>query len=208
VFVTFAIWPGTVGGSLAYRAELGERRQRSIALLAPSVLGALVGSFLLLSTSQRAFDAIVPFLIYFACLLLALQPRLGRLAAMGGLHVEDVTRTPPLLHIGIFLVAIYGAYFGAGIGILMLAILGILAPDNLHHSNAIKGLLALVINFTALVIFALRADVAWTPAAIMAVASITGGYLGVRLARKIPAPMLRIGIVIYGVMIATVLLLR
>ncbi len=204
---TVAIWPGTIGGSLAYRREIGERRTRVIALTLPSIAGGLVGSLLLLSTSDQVFRAIVPFLIYFACVLLWLQPRLSKLTMFGASSVADVQSTSPLLHAGIFLVAVYGGYFGAGIGILMLAILGILATDNLHHNNAIKGILAMVINFTALVVFALRADVAWGPAAIMAVASILGGYGGVHFARRISARVLRAGIIVYGVAIATVLLL-
>ena len=205
---TVAIWPGTIGGSLAYRRELGERGTRVAALTIPSVLGGLVGSVLLLSTSDQAFRAVVPFLIYFACILLYLQPRLSKLTMLGVRSADDTTTTSPMLHVGIFLVGVYGGYFGAGIGILMLAILGILAPDNLHHSNAIKGMLAMIINFTALVVFALRADVAWGPAGVMAVASIVGGYVGVHFARRISPRVLRTGIIGYGAVIATVLLLQ
>ena len=158
--------------------------------------------------SDQAFRAVVPFLIYFACILLYLQPRLSKLTMLGVRSADDTTTTSPMLHVGIFLVGVYGGYFGAGIGILMLAILGILAPDNLHHSNAIKGMLAMIINFTALVVFALRADVAWGPAGVMAVASIVGGYVGVHFARRISPRVLRTGIIGYGAVIATVLLLQ
>ncbi len=205
---TVAIWPGTVGGSLAYRTELGERKRRLLLLLTPSVLGALFGALLLLSTPQAAFDAVVPFLIYFACALLALQGRLMRLTQSMRFISADVTQAPLLAHLGIFAIAVYGGYFGAGIGILMLAVLGVVAPDTLHHSNALKGMLALVINFVALVCFAILAPVAWGVAVFMAVGSVAGGYFGVRVARRVDPRILRWLIVGYGLVVATILLLR
>lgn len=205
---TVAVWPGTVGGSFAYREELGERRQRLLALLPASSLGALTGAGLLILTPQAGFAAAVPWLIYFASALLAFQSRLSRLAGSSGLNGADETSTPPALHVGIFLIAVYGGYFGAGIGILMLALIGILTPDTLHHSNALKGMLALVMNFVALIAYALFAEVAWAPAGVMAVAAILGGYAGVRIARRVNPLYLRMGIVAYGLVVATVLLLR
>jgi uncharacterized membrane protein YfcA len=205
---TVAIWPGTIGGSLAYRGEIAERRRRALSLLPASILGAASGAALLLLTRPGDFARVVPWLIYFACVLLAFQGRLARVAVARGMHAAADEPVPPVLHIAIFFVAIYGGYFGAGIGILMLAFLGIVAPDTLHHSNALKGLMALVINFVALVAFALFSSVAWGPAAVMAVAATTGGYLGVRLARRINPTLLRTLIVGYGLVVATVLLLR
>ena len=205
---TIAVWPGTIGGSLAYRHEIAERRHRAVSLLPASILGAAVGSALLLLTPPGDFERVVPWLIYFACVLLAFQGRLARLALSRGMHAAHDEAVPPLLHLAIFFVAVYGGYFGAGIGILMLAFLGIVAPDTLHHSNALKGLLSLVINFIAVVAFALFAEVAWTPGLVMAVAATTGGYLGVRLARLVNPTLLRTLIVAYGVVVATVLLVR
>lgn len=205
---TVAIWPGTVGGSLAYRTEILERRHRAISLLPASVLGAAAGAALLLLTPPGQFARVVPWLIYFACVLLAFQGRLGRIAASRGMNAAADEAVPPVLHVAIFFVAVYGGYFGAGIGILMLAFLGIVAPDTLHHSNALKGLLALVINFVALLAFAVFSTVAWGPALVMAVASTTGGYVGVRVARRINPVLLRVLIVGYGLIVATVLLVR
>lgn len=205
---TVAVWPGTIGGSFAYREELRERSQRLLKLLPVSMAGALTGAGLLILTPQTAFAAVVPWLIYFACALLAFQSRLSRLAAHRGLHGVDETSTPLALQVGIFVIAVYGGYFGAGIGILMLALIGILTPDTLHHANAVKGMLALAMNFVALVAYALFAEVAWLPAAVMAVAAILGGYAGVRVARRVNPVVLRIGIVAYGLVVATVLLLR
>ncbi|MSQ42329.1 MAG: sulfite exporter TauE/SafE family protein [Dehalococcoidia bacterium] len=205
---TVAIWPGTVGGSLAYRGELRQRVRRVTLLSAPSVAGAAVGSVLLLSTSQRTFDAIIPFLILFASGLLAANSRLAALAARHGMGVQHHDHVPPGLYAGIFLVGVYGGYFGAGIGILTLALIGILAPDDLQHANAVKGMLALLMNFVALVVFSAFGPVQWLPAAVMAVCAVAGGYSGVALARRLNAGVLRRVIVIVGVSQAVILLLR
>lgn len=207
---TVAIWPGTIGGSLAYRREIRARRSRLVRLSAPSVAGAAVGSALLLLTSQRTFDAIVPFLILFASVLLALNSRLSALAAKHGLATtaDADGRVPLTLLAGVFLVGVYGGYFGAGIGILMLALISILAPDDLQHANAVKGMLALLMNFIAVVVFGLFGPVQWGPALAMAVCSIAGGYAGVALARRLNASVLRAAIVAWGLVMGTALLVR
>jgi len=204
---TVAIWPGTVGGSLAYRKEIGERATRSKLLSVPSIAGALVGSILLLVSSERVFAAIVPFLIIFASLVLALNSRLSKLAARHGLTSQHEAHMPPGMYVVMFLVGIYGGYFGAGIGILMLAAISILAPDDLQHSNAVKGLLGLLMNFTAVVIFSFSGLVEWGPAAVMAVCAIVGGYGGVAVARRLNANLLRGMIVAWGLFTGTYLLL-
>ena len=205
---TVAIWPGTVGGSLAYRRELSERRRRLAVLLPASVLGATVGSFLLLATSQEAFDAVVPFLILFACALLAAQDRLSSVVSRLGFGSRAEHHVPLGLHVTVFLVAIYGGYFGAGLGIMLLAFFGLFIPDDLQHANAVKGLLALIINFLALVYFAAFGPVEWAPALVMAVGAIIGGYAGVSVARRLDPRVLRGAIVAYGVVVALVLLVR
>lgn len=205
---TVAIWPGTIGGAIAYRRELRARTQRLVRLSAPSLAGAAVGSALLLWTSQRTFDAVVPFLILFASVLLALNSRLSALAAQHGLAADADGRMPLTLLGGVFLVGVYGGYFGAGIGILMLALISILAPDDLQHANAVKGMLALLMNFIAVVIFGVFGPVQWEPALVMAVCSIAGGYAGVALARRLNANVLRAVIVAWGLAMGTALLLR
>ena len=204
---TVAIWPGTVGGTLAYRREVGERRSRVVALLIPSVLGALVGSALLLATSQKLFDAIVPFLIIFASVVLAMNARLSRLAERAGMTATHPEHIPPAMYIATFVAGIYGGYFGAGLGILTLAAISIFAPDDLQHANAVKGVFAMVMNFVALVVFSLFGPVQWLPAAVMAVFAIGGGYLGVALARRLPASRLRPLIVGWGFVVGFKLLL-
>jgi uncharacterized membrane protein YfcA len=195
---TVAIWPGTVGGSVAYRRELALRARRVMILSAPAICGALVGSAPLLATSQRLFDAFVPWLILFAAGLLAANSRLAALALAHGIGARDETHNPPTLIAATFFIGVYGGYFGAGIGILMLAFIAILAPDNIQYANAVKGMLAMLMNFVALLVFALFGPVQWLPAAVMAVAALLGGYAGVALARRLNSVVLRRIIGIWG----------
>ena len=204
---TVALWPGYVGGSIGYAAQLSDQRRRILVLSVPSILGAVAGSAVLLTTSDASFDRIVPFLILFAAGLMAGQPRLS--AWVAGHRPQGVEgRTPPELLVAVFVLAIYGAYFGAGLGIITLAVLGILLPDDLHRSNALKGLLSAIINAAAVVYFAIWGPVEWLPAAVMAAAALAGGYLGVGVARQISAPRLRAGVIAYAVAVAIVLFIR
>lgn len=205
---TVALWPGYIGGSYGYRGELRRQRSTIIALTIPSVLGALAGSAILLATPESAFDAIVPFLIIFACILMAFQDPLGRWAQHHQLAGGSEPGVPLFLHGSIFLLAVYGAYFGAGLGIMTLAILGILLPDDIQHSNALKGLLSALINFVAVVYFAAFGPVEWAPAAVMAVAALIGGYYGVGVARRLGRRWLRIAVIAYGLVVALVLLFQ
>lgn len=206
---TVAVWPGTIGGSLAYRPELRGQRERFIVLGITSVVGALIGSVLLLASPARFFDRIVPFLILFACALLAGQDRLARwMLRRQGKDGKDSRNEHSAGVIGAQLLAsIYGAYFTAGLGILILAILGIFLRDNLQRLNALKGLLSVIINGVSAVYFALFGPVVWPVAALMAVASWTGGYLGVRIARRLSPSRLRAVVLIYGVAVALWLML-
>lgn len=202
---TVAVWPGTIGGSLAYRRELKGQRDRIVLLGITSVVGSLIGSVLLLASPARLFDQIVPFLILFACALLAVQERLALwvLRRQG----DDASGERSAGVIGAQLLAsIYGAYFTAGLGILILAFLGIFLRDNLQRLNALKGLLSVVINGVSALYFALFGPVVWPVAALMAVASWTGGYLGVRVARRLSPSRLRAVVLIYGVGVALWLL--
>lgn len=205
---TVALWPGYAGGSYNYRSELGRQRRRLVALLAPSVAGALVGSVVLLATPESAFDAIVPFLILFACVLMATQDQLGAFAQTHRLASQGEDHVPVPLLATTFLLAIYGAYFGAGLGIIMLAFLGILLPDDIQHSNALKGMLSLIINAVAVLYFLFFGPVRWLPAAVMAVGAIAGGYLGVGVARRLGRRWLRIAVIAYGVVVVIVLFVK
>lgn len=202
---TVALWPGYLGGSLAYRPELDLQRRRILLLVAPSVAGALVGSAVLLATSESAFETIVPFLIVFACVLLMFQERLANFAKRHRLHTEDGQSVPLPLHVVTFAASVYGAYFGAGLGIMLLAFLIIMVPDDIQRSNALKGMLSLLINLVAVVYFAALGPVEWGPAAVMAGGALSGGYLGVGFARKLGPIWLRRAVIIYGLIAAAVM---
>ncbi len=202
---TVALWPGYLGGTFGYRRELEGQWRRAVLLTVPSIAGALAGSAILLATSESAFEAVVPFLILFACGLVALQDRLGAWATTHSLSSAGGS-VPGLLLIATFLLAVYGAYFGAGLGIITLAFLAILMPDDIQRSNALKGYLSAAINAIAVGYFALFGPVEWLPAVVMAAGAVTGGYLGVGFARRLGKVWLRRAVIGYGVVVAMVLL--
>ncbi len=205
---TVALWPGYVGGSIGYRGELRRQRGRIAILAAPSIFGSLAGSAILLLTPDSAFDAIVPLLILFACGVMAFQGPLSRVARRAHPPPGGQARVSPQLLAVVFVLAIYGAYFGGGLGIIMLAALAILLPDDLQHSNALKGLLSAVINFVAVAYFVLFGPVAWEAVVVMAAGALAGGYLGVGLARRLGQRWLRVAVITYGTAAALVLLVR
>jgi uncharacterized protein len=201
---TVAVVPGFIGGSVAYREELSRQRENIIAVVPPALFGAVAGAFILLNTPESAFKVIVPFLIFGACMLLAYQDRVSayfrRDVAMADVHPHWWA-----VRIGIFLIAIYGAYFGAGFGIIILAVFGVFLPDDIQRSNALKGIVSFCVNAVAAVYFAIFGHVAWEAAAVMAVATLIGGFFGVRLARKLSRQTLRRGVITYGLFAAAIL---
>jgi uncharacterized protein len=211
-----ALTPGYFGGTLGYRRELAGQRGRILALGATSAAGAVVGAALLLISSAALFERIVPWLIFLACGLLAAQPRLARLVRerrappdgrpdpAGPTELDGHTTA---LFAAQFLAAAYGAYFGAGVGIMMLAILGIFVADTLQRLNALKGLLSLLVAVVAATAFALLADVSWVAVGVMAAASLIGGQLGVVLARRLDDQVLRWLVIAFGVAVGVRLLL-
>lgn len=202
-----AVLPGYLGGTIAYRRELSGQRPRALALSASAGTGGLAGALLLEVSPERLFEAIVPFLILFACALLAAQPALSRALARGGRAPagEDQHRRAGV-HALAFAAAVYGGYFGAGLGIMLLAILAICIDDGLQRLNALKGLLSLVIGVVSAAYFALFAPVVWAAAAIIAATSLAGGQLGVALARRLREDVLRVVVVAYGAAVAVWLL--
>jgi uncharacterized protein len=197
---TVALWPGYIGGALGYRAELSGQRGRAVAFSVTSVIGALAGCVLLLVTPDGVFKALVPILIAVASLLLAVQPWLKkRLNDSGRLNGRA------LLHAGILFGGVYGAYFGAGLGVMLLGILGIFVHDSLQRVNAVRAVLSLVINTVAFAAFALFGPVRWSAVAVMAVASLAGGFLGARVARRLSPAVLRGVIVTFGLGVAVAL---
>jgi uncharacterized protein len=205
---TVALWPGYLGGSLAYRPELTLQRARIARLFPATVAGALAGSALLLATPEDTFESIAPFLVLFASIVMAFQQRLAGFALRRGLNSRGGDHVPPALHLVVLGGAVYGAYFGAALGILLLAFLAILLPDDLQHSNALKGMLSLMINAVAVFYFAAFGPVQWGPALLMAACALAGGYLGVYVARAIGDVWLRRAVVVFGVIVAVVLFIR
>jgi uncharacterized membrane protein YfcA len=198
-----ALVPGYAGGTAAYREQLRGQGARVRALGATSAVGAAAGTALLLNTSSSAFDAVVPGLVLLACLLLAVQPVLTRALAgrAGG-------RANLTLHLLILAASVYGGYFGAGLGIMLLAVLAAALAEDLQRLNALKGALSLVVAVVSAVSVGLFGPVAWLPAAVMALASVVGGVAGARIAQRLPAGALRWGVVAYGVVLAVVLAAR
>ena len=203
---SIALLPGYLGGSLAYRRELAVQRERIRALALTSALGAAAGAALLLVSPAALFEAIVPWLILAACLLLALQPRAAAFVARRVGADEAGSRVA--LHAGLFVATLYGGYFGAGLGIVLLALLGVLVPDELQRLNALKGLLSLLVAAVSAVSFALFGPIAWDAALVVGVAALGGGVAGVHVARRLPAAVLRGAVIAFGVAVAIALLLQ
>ena len=174
-------------------------------LAALSAFGSLVGVGLILVSSQQAFDDVVPFLVLAACALLAAQPAIGRRL---GERTGQGERPGVGALVGQTLAAVYGGYFGAALGVAVLALLGTFLDDTLQRLNALKALLQLVIGGTAALGFVLLTPVAWGAVAIVGPASLAGGLLGARLAKRVSDRVLRGGIVTYGVVAAVWLFLR
>ncbi len=199
---------GYLGGSIGYRRELAGQGRRIRALVFVGVVGGLVGAVVLLLTPASAFETAVPVLILVSCALLAVQPRLARMvAARRAARPGPAPGSSWAVRAGVLVSAVYGSYFGAGLGVLLLAVLGILVHDELQRLNALKGLLSLVVNIVGVVVFIGSGRVAWAAAGILCVAAYTGGLLGVRLARRLPAPVLRTAVVALGTCVAVVLLM-
>jgi uncharacterized membrane protein YfcA len=193
---TVGLVPGSASGAFGYRAELAGQRRRAIRLGACSVLGGLLGAVLLLILPASAFKAIVPVFIAAALVLVVLQPRISaRLErrSPGGGHEHSV-----LTPLAIFGTGIYCGYFGAAQGVLLLGILGVALPQDMHRTNALKNVLAGLGNGVAGLVFVLAADVAWAPAALIAAGSIVGGQLGARYGRRLTPAALRALIVVVG----------
>lgn len=196
---------GYAGGSVAYRRELEGQRRRAVRLIASGVAGAIVGAVLLLVLDADAFEAVVPYLVLLACALLGAQPRVAAwLRGRGSAGDHPLWVAQLLIGVG----AVYGTFFGAGLGVVMLAVLGLLVADDLQRLNALKGVLSLVINAVGALIFVATGHVAWLAALLLAVGAYLGATVGVSLARRLPPQGIRAGVVVAGVTVAVVLIVR
>ncbi len=193
---TVGLVPGTISGAIGYRAELSGQRGRMLRLAGFSLSGGLTGAILLLTLPGSAFEAIVPALIGLALILVVFQPRLSRMVS------ERRTEAKPHggagLAAGVFGTGVYGGYFGAAQGVILLSVLGITLEDDLQRLNAIKNFLSALVNSVAALLFIAVADVAWLPAGLLAAGSILGGQLGATIGRRLPPIALRGLIVLVG----------
>lgn len=203
---TIGLVPGVLSGIHGYRRELKGQRARLTLLGSASVLGGLTGAILLLTLPAGAFKAIVPALIVLALVLVVAQPSLAawvgrRQAARGGRGEAGRANAAggPLLWALIFGTGVYGGYFGAAQGVLLIGLLGIAFTDTLQRLNAAKNVLAALVNGVAAVVFIAETHIAWAAAGLIAAGSILGGQLGARIGRKLPPAGLRVVIVCVGI---------
>jgi len=194
---TAALWPGSLGGMWGYRHELRQTRTQLFFLIFPSIVGGIAGAVLLRQTPPGVFAKLVPFLILFATILFMLQATVQRWLRVHQ-HQHDGARWLAGAAAFQFGVAVYGGYFGAGIGILMLAALSLLGLTDIHQMNGLKNLFALCINVVATVYFMTAGLVEWPVAATMALGAVSGGYGGAGLARKLGPIVVRRTVIAIG----------
>lgn len=205
---TLGLVPGSLAGAWGYRRELAGQRHRVLVLAAVSAVGGLLGAVLLLALPSGVFDAVVPLLVLVAVLLVAAQPLVARRATAGAASLTGPDRAVgPLLLVGVTLSGVYGGYFGAAQGVLLLALLGLLLDPDLQRVNGIKNVLAATVNGVAAVLFVLAGDIRWDVAVVLAAGAGVGGLLGARLGRGLPRAALRGLIVAVGVAALVSLLL-
>lgn len=205
---TVALTPGYLGATLAQAKDLAGQRRR-VWLLAPTAaLGGVVGGLLLVNTSEKLFANLVPFLILLAAALLGFQDRLRgwilrRAARAGHAALPEAWVVGP-----VFLASIYGGYFGAGLSVIVLAVLALVLDDNLTRLNALKQAIAFAVNVAAALFFLFSGRVVWSAAAVMAVGALLGGVLGGRLASRIQPQTLRRVVIVIGVAVALIYFAR
>ncbi len=204
---TVALWPGLFGGLFGYRREMNDSSLILMRLGVISVIGGGVGAWLLIATPSVTFARLVPFLILFATILFMVQGPVNR-----WLRLPATSGESRAWWIGAivfqFFSAIYGGYFGAGNGILMLAAMGLLGLHDIHRANGIKNFLGICINSVAVVSFSIAHMVSWPRSLFMAVAALAGGYFGARTARRVGRVFIRRAIVLIGFAITIVMLWR
>jgi uncharacterized membrane protein YfcA len=192
---TIGIWPSYLGGVAGFRAEIREQRE-SRWLIWPAGAGALAGAVLLLTTPASLFKSMAPYLVLAACGLFAAQPLVAARVSRTAEH--DTPRSRTIAAVGTLLGAVYGGYFGAGLGVILLALLGVTLPDDLVRTNGLRAMLSLAVNTVAALVFVIAAHVVWRDAGLLVGSSLVGGYLGARLARRLPPVVFRVVVLTLG----------
>jgi uncharacterized protein len=214
---TVALWPGSVASITAYRRELAKLSRVVILTLGiTSLIGGILGALLLLSTSQSTFLYLLPYLMLVATLLFAFSPRITALLRKRSELTQAIEekaaifswRTLAAISVIQLIVAIYGGYFGGGIGIMILASLGIMGMENIHEMNGMKTVLQASINGVAVITFIVARAVVWLPALVMIAGAIAGGYGGAYFARKLDARVIRVFVILVGTSMTIYFFLR
>lgn len=198
------VLPGSFSGLIVSRVELRGQRQRLVRLAVGSLLGGIAGAVLLLRLPESVFDGVVPVLILLACALVAIQPRITSAVRRRG---RPIGHGAVLLWAAVLLTGVYGGYFGAAQGVILVAVLGVFVDEDLPRLNAAKNVLAGMANLAAAIVFALTTDVAWHAALAIAAGAAIGGQFGPRIGRRLPPAAYRGVIVVVGVAVSVVLLL-
>jgi uncharacterized protein len=200
---TVGLISGSVSGAIGYRRELVGQARRILVLMPAVLVGTIAGASLLLALPGSAFRHVVPILILFAVVLVLVQPTVARRRAARGARAEH---PGPLLQTGTFLTSIYGGYFGAAQGVVLLGLFGITLDDDMQRLNAAKNVVAATINAVGAVFFIARTDIAWSVAGLLFLGSSVGGQLGAVIGRRLPSNVLRVTIAVVGTGVAIKLL--
>jgi uncharacterized membrane protein YfcA len=197
---TIGMTPAGLSGSFGYRRELREHPRVTAVVLLTCAMGSVAGALLLLALPPGVFEAIVPWLILGTSVLVGIQPWISsRLKARRGADVPDRVHMSPMTTVWATLTGVYGGYFGAGSGVMMMAVLGFGTDLQLRIVNALKTLAVMAANVVATVIFLFLAELDWVAIGLLASGSVVGGYVGAHIGRRLPAPALRTLVVIVGV---------
>ncbi|MFD6099059.1 sulfite exporter TauE/SafE family protein [Nocardiopsis flavescens] len=196
--------PGSISSAIAYRRELAGQRGRVLRMGGMSLMGAATGALLLIYLPAGVFEKVVPFMIGAACVLILLQPRISRWARA---RKPSGRENGPLLPLSAYLTGTYGGYFAAAQGIILMSILGAALDEDLQRLNALKNLLAGIVNGVAALFYIVLASPSWPVVGLIAAGSIMGGYLGGRFGRRMSAAALRVVLVVVGLSAAVQLLL-
>ena len=195
---TVALFPGSLAATWGYRREISSQRRWIVPLLIPSLIGGSLGTWLVVSQDEAVFQEMVPWLILLASALFLLQPAITRWTGIGRPHELPSTTTMACIIAFQSLIALYGGYFGAGIGILMLSSLALMGIGDIHRMNALKSLLASAINGMSVAVFVLNGKVNWSYALPMIMAGIAGGFIGASVSRKLDRNVVRWVVIAIG----------
>jgi Predicted permeases len=204
---SIAQWPGYAGVVLGNRQDLPGQGRRLVSTGIVATIGSIVGCFLLLALPDAVFDAVVPVLVLLASALLALQPQIKKWTG-GGDSAPDAPDRMGVLLPAMFLAGVYGGYFGGALGVILIATLALCTHDRIVRLNAAKGVLSFIVATVTVVIFAIGAPVVWWAVLVLAPMTLLGGYVGARVARKLPDNVLRWAVVLLGIAVGVYLMIR